>query len=168
MPKSALPDHLKDKLHNDYVWPLCYIPRAWTSFGYRSSGLLKWRQFPILIFGKKCIRWKDENDNEFVRSSCERWRFFNKSNFYGPATLQKLSPWSIQFSWPLHFSFHFPLLWGGTFLYRKGCRWDPNDGYFNVGINDTLLAIIIGLIFGWPWFWLAFFLIPDYIGFTWN
>ena len=32
MPKSALPDHLKDKLHNDWIWPFSYIPRSWTAY----------------------------------------------------------------------------------------------------------------------------------------
>jgi len=32
MPDSALPNHLKGKLHDDWFFPFCYIPRAWTSY----------------------------------------------------------------------------------------------------------------------------------------
>lgn len=32
MPKNCLQGHQGDELHDDWFWPLSYVPRAWTSF----------------------------------------------------------------------------------------------------------------------------------------
>lgn len=34
MPKSALPKHLQNRLHEDFPWPFSFIPRAWTAFDW--------------------------------------------------------------------------------------------------------------------------------------
>lgn len=31
MPKECLPEHLKNKRHDDWLWPFKYIPRAWNA-----------------------------------------------------------------------------------------------------------------------------------------
>lgn len=40
MPRSALPAHLKDKLHWDWPWPFNKVPRAWTSFDWGKPRML--------------------------------------------------------------------------------------------------------------------------------
>lgn len=32
MSKECLPEHLRDALHDDWKWPLSYVPRAWSAF----------------------------------------------------------------------------------------------------------------------------------------
>lgn len=32
MPRECLPEHLRDARHDDWVWPLSLIPRAWNAF----------------------------------------------------------------------------------------------------------------------------------------
>lgn len=32
MSAECLPDHLKDKRHDDWPWPFSLVPRAWTSY----------------------------------------------------------------------------------------------------------------------------------------
>lgn len=166
---SSLPEHLSFKLHNDYIFPLNYLPRELNAFGYRSQNkMFGWRQFPILLLGYGCTRWMDKNDNEFYRAGFKGWRIFQGDERMGPSPLQKLSKCSFQITWPLHFSFHV-MLGKRPFLIRKGPgRWDSHDEYYNWGINDIILAILIGLIFGWPWFVVSVIFIPDYIGFAWN
>lgn len=182
MPDCALPGHLKGKLHNDWIWPMCYIPRGWTAFGHRCANwLTKWRQFPLLLIGYGVRRWKTATDSTVYHEGCRRWAFWIKERECGPDPLQKLTPWSFQIAWPLHFSFHIKMserilmfvrrlckydpydglysFWGFrfefkddfVFLIRKGCRWDPYDGYYNCGINDTLLAILIWLLTYFLW-----------------
>ena len=60
MPKSALPDHLKNKKHNDWPWPLSYLPRGINAFGPRcgkgNSGYKPWP--PKLEEGKSVTRWE--------------------------------------------------------------------------------------------------------------
>jgi hypothetical protein len=60
MPKCALPDHLKDKKHNDWIWPLSYIPRSANAKGPRCGkgkpGYLSWP--PHLIEGYDVTRWE--------------------------------------------------------------------------------------------------------------
>lgn len=60
MPKSALPEHLKDRLHNDWPWPLSYLPRGISAFGPRcgkgNPGYKPWP--PKLVAGKSVTRWE--------------------------------------------------------------------------------------------------------------
>ena len=35
---GCLPDHLKDKKHDDWPWPFRYVPRSWTAFCGKDPG----------------------------------------------------------------------------------------------------------------------------------
>lgn len=58
--RCALPAHLKDRLHNDWVWPFSRIPRAYSAYGPRCPGSsprhLPWP--PRLIQGFDATRWE--------------------------------------------------------------------------------------------------------------
>jgi len=109
MPNSALPDHLKGKLHNDWFFPFSYIPRAWTSY--------KLFQPPKLIFGYKVFDWTSRkyklNSNETTR---------------GADPCQK-SKWAFAFTIPFHFTISFGK--SGWYM-RIGCRWDTVDEYYTI------------------------------------
>jgi hypothetical protein len=107
MSNSALPDHLKGKLHNDYWFPFCYIPRSWTSY--------KLVQPPKLICGRKV---HDYTSRKYHKDS-------NVSD-WGPDPCQK-TKWSWCFSLPFHFTITFKKMY-----LRIGCRWDTIDEYFTV------------------------------------
>lgn len=107
MSRKALPDHLKDKLHDDYIWPFKYIPRSFTSY------ILT--QPPKLIWGRKVLDWTS--------------RKYNKSSnktLCGPDPCQK-TKWAFALTWPLHFTITF-----NRFYLRIGARWDSVDEYFTV------------------------------------
>lgn len=159
MPSSALPEHLRSELHNDWIWPLCYIPRGWNAFGYRCKNwFCKWRETPKLIVGYGVARWMTNGDENLVETSefQSRWLWWwqvpDWLKDYGPSPLQKFSNLSFSIVWPFHVEFHW-----GKFLFRNGCRWDSLDGYYNVTIGFALTILgILGWIFG------------GYIGFAWN
>lgn len=60
MPKSALPEHLQKKLHNDWPIGLRWVPRGWNAFGPRcgkgNPGYKPWP--PKLEEGKSVTRWE--------------------------------------------------------------------------------------------------------------
>lgn len=107
MPNSALPQHLRGKLHNDWPWPFCYIPRAWTSY--------KLMQPPKVILGYQVIDWT----------------MYPPNGKKGPNPCQR-HKWSWYLSWPLYFTITFPNKW----YMRAGCRWDDNDFYFTIPSFD--------------------------------
>lgn len=108
MPASALPKHLRDKKHWDWIWPFSTIPRGWTAF--------KWG-VPKKIGG---------NQNE-TRKSKEG---------EGPAPIGENGSWQvsrfpdaprlIKFL-PLYLAFTTK---GGRH-FRVGARWDDVDNYVN-------------------------------------
>ena len=107
MPNSALPDHLKGRPHEDWIFPLSYVPRAWTSFTLT--------QPPRLIAGRKVYDYTSR-------------KYKNKSNeiLKGPDPCQK-SSWAWAFTLPFHFCISF----GKTGYYmRIGFRWDTVDEYY--------------------------------------
>ena len=54
MSKKCLPEWLKNAKHDDYIWPLCYIPRSWNAF---CSGMFS--KVPKLLFGNgRRSRWQ--------------------------------------------------------------------------------------------------------------
>jgi hypothetical protein len=66
MPKCALPVSLREKLHNDWPWPLSKLPRAINAFGPRcggvscecgGKGLRAWP--PRLLRGRGVARWEN-------------------------------------------------------------------------------------------------------------
>ena len=133
MAGECLPDHLKDRLHDDYIWPFCYIPRRWTSFC--------WKQPPKLLFGIGVTRWVTVGDESWLFTPGEEKRIFFLGHPYapyGPSPLQKLSPWSFQITWPFHVAFHVFLGKRPLFV-RFGARWDSLDRYY------TFPSFFIGL-----------------------
>ncbi len=100
MPKSALPEHLRDRPHEDYPWGLRWIPRAWTAF--------KWGA-PWMVAGT------------------QRCGFNNVVKPIGPPGTWQISKFydSPFKSIPIYFAFttkrgiHF----------RIGARWDDVDSY---------------------------------------
>jgi hypothetical protein len=55
MPKSCLPEHLKNERHRDWPWPFKYIPRAWNAFcGKGPADIRGWKD-PIPLPGM--YRW---------------------------------------------------------------------------------------------------------------
>jgi hypothetical protein len=60
MSKCSVPDHLKEKLHNDWPFPMSRLPRSINARGPRcpkgSPGYLPWP--PKLIKGKSVTRWE--------------------------------------------------------------------------------------------------------------
>ena len=120
MPRSALPPHLKDKRHNDYLWIFKLIPRAWTSY--------KLWQPPILVCGYKVLDWTSYD------YSCGKGIDIRD----GPDPCQKHS-WSFGLYWPLYFT----ITVGNTGLYmRIGARWDSVDNYY------TIPSLFIGEVDG--------------------
>ena len=130
---TALPAHLAYVLHDDYVWPFCYVPRELTSY--------KLRPFPLLLVGYDVRRWMGKNDREAIHTGCKaKWAFWQQKKDHGPSPLQKRSKWSFQLTWPLHTSFSYKFKGSDKVLFmRFGCRWDSLDKYY------TVPGIYIGL-----------------------
>jgi hypothetical protein len=66
MPKCALPSHLREKLHNDWPWPLSKLPRSINAFGPRCAGAAcecggkGYRPWPPrLVRGRGVARWEN-------------------------------------------------------------------------------------------------------------
>lgn len=61
MPKCALPDHLKNAKHSDWIWPFSRIPRSFNAFGprcpFKSKGWKPWP--PTLVKGYNVTRWEN-------------------------------------------------------------------------------------------------------------
>lgn len=172
MVKCALPDHLKKRKHEDWIFPFKYLPRSINAFGSRCEGWLKWRAVPKLLVGYNVTRWMTVRDqgvvewDDFEHKLIGCWRQLLKPEF-GPSPLQKFSWFSFQVTWPLHYAFKVRFTEDRQFLFRKGCRWDSLDSYYNVSFISLVLAIPFffwGIIPGI----LAIVLIPDYIGLAWN
>jgi len=68
MPRCALPEHLKDKRHTDWVWPLSYIKRSFNAFGPRceqgTKGFRPWP--PTLVEGYGVSRWEMDGDGHSI------------------------------------------------------------------------------------------------------
>ena len=104
-PKSALPDHLKDKLHTDWCFPFSLIPRAWTSY--------KLFQPPKTLIRHNCTGWTEYKGV----LGCNPIQ----NNLNGKFC-------SFHFNYPFFFSISFT--WGWYFII--GCRWDAVDFYYNI------------------------------------
>jgi len=102
VPNSALPDHLKGKLHNDWIFPLCYIPRSWTSY--------KLFQPPVILFGFRVKDWKEHNGQMFP-NPCQR------------------HAWAFYLSIPFYFTITFG---NTGYYMRIGCRHDDIDFYYTI------------------------------------
>ena len=68
MPKSALPDHLKERKHNDWIFPLSLLSRGVNAFGPRcgkgNSGYKPWP--PKIVEGKSVTRWETSGADSIV------------------------------------------------------------------------------------------------------
>lgn len=111
MPDSALPEHLRGKRHNDFPWPLKWVPRGWTAF--------KWGK-PRLVSGY-VNPWHHAEQDDLVQAFGD-----------GPHPKPITSPGTWQLSrfpggpwWAWYFAF---TTRGGTH-FRIGARWDDVDGY---------------------------------------
>ena len=103
--KDCLPKHIAEGRHTDYLWPLSYIPRRWTSFC--------WHQPPKKILGNQELTW------------------FDKYGMFAPKPIPKPGQWqvsSIKFG-----RFWIPLIFAGTtkggWSWRFGARFDDEDFY---------------------------------------
>jgi hypothetical protein len=104
MPNSALPEHLRGKLHNDWIFPFCYIPRGWTAF--------KLFQPPIILLAYNCDEIQEYN---------------GKAGFH---PIQKTLNGKFC-SWHINFPFYFCISLKFNFFFMIGCRWDAVDFYYN-------------------------------------
>ena len=102
MPRECLPDHLKHEHHKDWRWPLCYIPRAWTSW-------CRGRHFGY--------------PPELLRGNC--WTGKQGIWVY-PKPIPQPGQW--QLSSPFYFAFTTKAGWH----FRFGCRYDDVDFYYTV------------------------------------
>ena len=116
MPESALPDHLKGKLHADYPKWLQWVPRSWTSFTLV--------QPPRLLLG-------NQRNFSFAGGS------FGPAPIPEPTNTQRVA-WSLQGvqitrSWPvLPLYFVISIRYKTKLIhFRVGCRWDDVDGYYD-------------------------------------
>lgn len=146
MPKCDLPEHLRERKHNDWPIGLKWVPRGWNAFSHRCSG---WRKVPILLVGYNCTRWMTPGDRDVIHVLSKTGLSFGGINMpdYGPSPLQKFSKWGFSLVWPLHFEFHY-IIGDSTIeysnqgviisgdkvlLFRIGARWDSYDSYYNIG-----------------------------------
>lgn len=109
MGNKALPYHLKGKRHFDYIWPLCYIPRAWTSYMLC--------QPPRVICGNNIRDW-----------TARVYDIGTDTEKCGVDPVQKM-PWAWVFSYPFHFTCTFGK---SGYYFRIGARWDSVDEYYTI------------------------------------
>lgn len=119
---KALPEHLKYKIHNDWVFPFCFIPRSLNAFNFR--------QPPKLLIGSKnLLDWTEKS--------------------YGKDLIRKkgLNPCQRHPSWYLAWPLYFTITWTNVRYLRLGFRWEDNNpgDYYNLGfickkIDDGLHA----------------------------
>lgn len=143
-PKDALPEHLRDRLHDDWlIWPLNKTPRAWTSY--------KFTQPPTLLIGYNIMSFVMQKDimpfDDYPYG--KGWIFGNPSSTHGASIIQKLKgkwKFSFQIVWPLGISFTIKL-WkfkdptqhecdrgydGVRIIYFSAItRWDSFDSYYS-------------------------------------
>jgi len=171
MSKLDLPEHLQERLHNDWLPGLRWIPRGWSAFGHRHSG---WRRVPKLLVGYNTTRWMTPGDRDVIHIQWKKGLSIGGINMgnYGPSPLQKRSKIGWSLVWPLHFEFHWQYEWKGddkVVLYRKGPRWDSLDEYYNWNWPITIVYIALGyLIAGSLGGLIAGLIGPDYWGLEWN
>jgi len=84
MPRSALPVHLRDKLHDDWTWPFSLISRNWTSY--------KLFQPPVVIVGRRVKDWVKGGPNPCQRYA---WSWYISWPLYFTITFGK-SGWYMR------------------------------------------------------------------------
>lgn len=145
---KALPENLRNRLHEDWVYPMNKIPRALTAFDW---GL------PKILIGYNVRRWDtaengDEHTMEYPFGKKWVWWWYRTpvadSLKYGPNAIQKiLGSWKVGFHIARPFGIHLVIkLWkfkeptqheldrgydGRRLIYiRVGGRWDSYDAYW--------------------------------------
>jgi len=117
MSNKCLPLHLKNKRHNDWIYPFSWIPRSWNAFCLF--------QPPKLIFGYKVYDWTNKYGQYRIEDNETHW-FLDKP---GPNPCQRTpNAWYIGFPW----YFTWTIFDTGYYI-RIGFRWDDNDMYYNLG-----------------------------------
>lgn len=105
MPKCALPDHLKEKSHNDWPWPFSKIDRAFSAYGPRcpigSSGYKSWP--PKLIKGKGIVRWENNFANSIIYIPALEGKEITGDDVYGKEfeafETKELKPIKVKLDW---------------------------------------------------------------------
>jgi hypothetical protein len=105
--KGAVPLHLKDAPHGDYLF-FKSIPVSWSSFRFSEP--------PKLLIGNNLLFHKGRDGG------------------YGPAPIPQKGGWQIaviqeKTGWPI-FLPYFAITTGGGWHFRIGCRWDDVDHYY--------------------------------------
>jgi len=146
MPKSALPEGwVPGPDHKSWLMSLKMKLQILLAAGPRvPSGFFKWREMPILLFGKNgrgFTRYENSNGSQFGRSL---WCLNSNENYY----LSRIQPWCrwhFAIQWPLHIIFH--VYWkeeyvneypnynrneniGRMFYIAVGCLRDADKVYF--------------------------------------
>ena len=117
MPKSALPDHLKDfdwQGTDNASWLMRQKKKIQVllAAGPRvPSGFFKFRDIPLTVFavnGKGPQRWENTDGSQTLGNFGSKFEFMEDlsgSGFY----LSRIQPWTrwhISLQWPLFFNFH--------------------------------------------------------------
>jgi len=121
--EKCLPEHLRDRLHDDWPWPISMIPRSWTIVCGSD-----WPEAPELLAGDS--GWTSEDRGRFGHFADE---FFEKYKERFP--IPKPKHWvitAVMYDWiPLpYFAITLPNGWH----FRIGVlRWDDVDNYYEIG-----------------------------------
>ena len=144
MPKfgrDALPEHLKDRPHEDYFWPFSKIPRAWTS--------VQWDSDPVLLWGnqKNFENTRFWHDLSVLWVEPSKWVDGGKIPLLAPSAVPNplLSKWKISWGvygcrlwwWMPVIPIGFAISWKmgrrrGHFRFAPLGRWDTVDQYSTV------------------------------------
>ena len=123
-----LPENLKNRRHDDWIWPLKYIPRKWTSFDWG---------VPVLWKG-----WHVEFVERQVMLQDKRWEWlFYYETWKCPKPINPAGGWQISYfpqapwywkwaAWYIARSFARGKD-GKYGQFRLGARWDNVDEYVN-------------------------------------
>lgn len=143
MPKSALPQHLQHRKHEDYAWPFSLIPRAWTSYKLYGPPVLLWGNQKNFI---PTLPFRGPFEGMFMEAS-------NYTSFDAPMLLPTLAPGPVpdpiitgkQFVWGVYgvrlFRWLPYLPLGIAFTWKRGkdkihgrlgVRWDDVDHYYTI------------------------------------
>lgn len=106
MPKDALPEHLRDRPHEDWPFPFSLIPRAWTAY--------KWGP-PKKLFGNQ--QTIDDQGAPKPIGPPGTWQV----SYYPEAPKE----WAL-------FNWYVALTTKKGIHYRLGTRWDDIDKYCTI------------------------------------
>ena len=118
MPRSCLPEHLRNRRHDDWLWPFSYIPRAWNAFCGREP-----YQVPFGLY------------------RLYEWSLGRSKKPIPPPGSYTVYLWDIDGSLRPYYARTWRLknFWNGRYLhFRIGFRWDSVDHYYNLVIPFNL------------------------------